>query len=594
MELFQIGCVGVAGSASNQTAPASSSPAPASSVSSTSIGFGGVATGSNALLNLTVTNSGNATLMISQETVTGAAFSLVGGNMSISVPPGQAHSFPIQFAPQTTGNATGSVVLMSNDRASPQTISLSGTGMQAQISYSPSPVNFGNVNVGGTASQIVTLTDTGNAPLNLNSVQVSGSPFSFAAFALPATITPGQSLGFRLQFAPTAGGNFLGTAAITSNSGNVSINLGGTGVAAPTITIPPASQTVMAGQSATFTVVATGTAPLSYQWMKNGAAISSASSASYATPPATASDNGAQFSVVVTNAAGSTPPAAASLTVNPAPVAPTITAQPASISVTAGKPAAFSVVAASATPLSYQWMKNGASISGANSASYATPPTTASDNGAQFSVVVTNAATSTLSAAASLTVISPGQLTPDSSTLNFGNVTFGGNSTLSITLVNTGSSNITVSAVNVSGSGFTTSGVATGLVLGPGQSAALSVTFAPTAPGSMTGSITLISDAANSSLSVTLSGIGIQPVPHAVTLNWASGSPLIAGYNVYRAEQSAGPYTQINSSLITIPQFTDSSVQSGHTYFYVVTAVDQSNRESANSNEVAVSIPAQQ
>src|SRR5207237_3547594 len=84
---------------------------------------------------------------------------------------------------------------------------------------------------------------------------------------------------------------------------------------APTITTQPASQTVSTGQSATFTVTATGTAPLSYQWQKNGTVISAATTASYTTPATTASDNGDQFTVVVSNAASSVTSNAAALTV---------------------------------------------------------------------------------------------------------------------------------------------------------------------------------------------------------------------------------------------------------------------------------------
>ncbi|MBA0084873.1 MAG: hypothetical protein HRJ53_07750, partial [Acidobacteria bacterium Pan2503] len=78
----------------------------------------------------------------------------------------------------------------------------------------------------------------------------------------------------------------------------------------------PANQTVTVGQTASFTVVATGTAPLSYQWQKNGTAISGATAASYTTPATTSSDNGAQFSVVVSNVAGNVTSNAATLTVN--------------------------------------------------------------------------------------------------------------------------------------------------------------------------------------------------------------------------------------------------------------------------------------
>src|SRR5205085_7661688 len=83
----------------------------------------------------------------------------------------------------------------------------------------------------------------------------------------------------------------------------------------PSIIAQPANQAVTAGQPATFTVVATGTAPLSYQWQKNGAAISGATSTSYTTPAATSSDNGAKFIVVVSNAVGSVTSNGATLTV---------------------------------------------------------------------------------------------------------------------------------------------------------------------------------------------------------------------------------------------------------------------------------------
>src|SRR2546430_3774397 len=88
----------------------------------------------------------------------------------------------------------------------------------------------------------------------------------------------------------------------------------------------PARRTV--GQTATFMVVATGTAPLSYQWQKNGTAISGAASASYTTNVTTSADNGVWLHVVVRNFVGSVTSSAATLTVNAAAVAPSITTQP--------------------------------------------------------------------------------------------------------------------------------------------------------------------------------------------------------------------------------------------------------------------------
>jgi phosphatidylinositol-3-phosphatase len=107
---------------------------------------------------------------------------------------------------------------------------------------------------------------------------------------------------------------------------------------------------------------------------------------------------------VVSNTAGSVTSSAATLTVNPAAVAPSITTQPVDKTVTTGQTASFTVTATGTAPLSYQWKKNGTAIAGATSSSYTTPPTTSSDSSAQFTVVVGNTAGSVTSNAATLTV----------------------------------------------------------------------------------------------------------------------------------------------------------------------------------------------
>ncbi|MGC1368103.1 MAG: immunoglobulin domain-containing protein, partial [Candidatus Acidiferrum sp.] len=173
-----------------------------------------------------------------------------------------------------------------------------------------------------------------------------------------------------------------------------------------TITAQPASQHVTAGQNAIFSVVASGTAPLSYQWQKNGTSISGAAAASYTTPATSTTDNGSTFQVMVSNPAGSVTSSAATLTVSPAVVAPTITSQPANESVVVGQTATFSVVATGTAPLSYQWQKNGANISGAGAANYVTAAATSADNGSNFQVVVSNSNGSITSSVATLKVTS--------------------------------------------------------------------------------------------------------------------------------------------------------------------------------------------
>lgn len=172
---------------------------------------------------------------------------------------------------------------------------------------------------------------------------------------------------------------------------------------APTITTQPANQTVAAGATATFSVAAAGTAPLSYQWKKGGTAITGATSASYTTPATVPGDNGSSFTVTVTNAAGSITSSAAVLTVTTQ--APAITTQPANQFVLAGATATFSVTATGTAPLSYQWKKNGVDITtGGTSATYTTPATVVGDSGSSFTVTVTNTAGSVTSSAATLTV----------------------------------------------------------------------------------------------------------------------------------------------------------------------------------------------
>ena len=445
---------------------------------------------------------------------------------------------------------------------------------------------------------------------------------------------------------------------------------------APSITTQPVNQTATAGLTATFSVTATGTSPLGYQWKKNGTAISGATSASYTTPANSASDGGSQFTVTVSNSAGTVTSNAATLTVN-APVsqltiwpgtavpavvdngpdgpvelgvsfksdtagtitgirfyksanntgthvghlwsssgallatvtfsnesasgwqqanfstpvaikantryvasysstvghwsvdwsyfansaynnpplhalknatgtpdgvwgtagtfpsssnasnywvdvafsssgssavAPSITTQPVNQSVNSGQSATFSVAANGTAPLSYQWRKNGTALSGATSASYTTPATTNSDNGEQFTVVVSNSAGSATSNAATLAVnsVSTYQLNASPTSLSFGNVNTGSSSTLSVTLTNSGDSSVTISGVTVSGAGFSDSGVSGGTVISAGQTATLNVSFAPSAAGSVSGSVSVASNATNSPAVISLTGSGVQ------------------------------------------------------------------------------------
>lgn len=274
----------------------------------------------------------------------------------------------------------------------------------------------------------------------------------------------------------------------------------------------------------------------------------------------------------------------------PGPVAPFITQQPVRQEVTAGQTATFSVIAAGSAALAYQWLQNGAIIPGAISSTFISPA--GLPDGTLFSVLVSNSAGSVTSSPAILSVsAAPGILTlSPNGGLNFGTVNVGTTSTLSVSLANTSLDYITLSNISISGPGFSGNGVPSGIILAPGQAATLNVIFNPAGTGPVTGSAVISSDASGSPITIALSGAGITP-PHSASLSWNANPAPVFGYNLYRATDQYGPYTKLNSALLTTTQFTDLSVVPGQTYLYWVTAVYSDTLESPFSTSVTAVIP---
>lgn len=273
-------------------------------------------------------------------------------------------------------------------------------------------------------------------------------------------------------------------------------------------------------------------------------------------------------------------------------VPPSITIEPSSQAVMAGKTVTFLVAASGHGQVNYQWLKNGTSIAGATSTSYTIPAVAISDSGSQFSVVVGDSGGDVTSTTAILTVDgAPGQLTASTTLLNYGSVTIGSSVVLPVTLINTGGSSVSISNVALSGPGLSASGVSSGLTLAAGGSATLNVGFIPSSVGTLNGSVSVMSSANNKTLSVSLVGSAVQPVSHAVTLNLTPNSSSVVGYNVYRALVSNGPYTKLNSPIVTSTTYIDTTVVASQTYFYVGTSVDAAGDETLYSNPVSATIP---
>jgi hypothetical protein len=274
-----------------------------------------------------------------------------------------------------------------------------------------------------------------------------------------------------------------------------------------------------------------------------------------------------------------------------AALAPSITVQPASLAVTAGQTATFAVIATGAAPLNYQWQKNGSDIAGAQSSSYVTAATLLADNGATYAVVVSNASGSVTSSSAVLTVnLTAGQLFASTSSLDFGPVMIGTGATQSLSVTNTSYSFVTISNVSVSGAAYNLTGVYAGLVLSPGETINIVVSFTAQVAGNVPGSIVISSGAGNSPATITLSGFGTEP-PHSVILSWDPSPSPVFGYYVYRTVNPFGPYVRLNPNPIATTQFTDTGILSGQSYIYVVTSVGPNTVESSFSDPVAAVIP---
>jgi hypothetical protein len=243
--------------------------------------------------------------------------------------------------------------------------------------------------------------------------------------------------------------------------------------------------------------------------------------------------------------------------------------------------------------MAYRWQKNGVVIAGATVSSYSTAVTGTSDNGSQFSVVVSNGLGSVTSVSAILTV-EPGTLilNASSGSVNFGSVDVSGSSVQSVMFTNAGTANVTISNVSASGAGFNASGLSSGMILAPGQPAALNVTFAPAAAGNASGSITVSSNASSGARIVTLVGTGsAASVTQSVSLSWSGSTSTVTGYNVYVSTISGSGYAKLTTSPVLTTAFVDSGLDTAQTRYYVVTSVNSSNEESAYSNEVAAIIP---
>ncbi|HKF06268.1 MAG TPA: choice-of-anchor D domain-containing protein, partial [Candidatus Sulfotelmatobacter sp.] len=131
------------------------------SISVLNVAFGSVQVGSRIIMPLAVTNTGKQAVTISQATVSGTGFSLVGPNLPVSLAPQQSVNLSVSFGPQTAGTAIGNLTISywaswggkNTLHSSSATFALSGTGYAAAFLTAPSSMNLGTVTVGSSQTQ---------------------------------------------------------------------------------------------------------------------------------------------------------------------------------------------------------------------------------------------------------------------------------------------------------------------------------------------------------------------------------------------------------------------------------------------------------
>ena len=338
-----------------------------------------------------------------------------------------------------------------------QTLHARAAGPTAgQLTVNPSTISFGVVLIGNTQKQSGTLTNSGGSNLTISQFTVSGSEFQVSGLSLPLTLAPGQGTTFNVTFTPATSGNasaMISVTATTSTSGNGNRR--------------KKSSATSSSQTATILVTGAGTGL--------GQLTATSTSISFGSVQIGSSQT---LSEALTNTGGS------NVTISQASVTGTgfsISGLSLPFTLGVGQSKAFNITFA--------------------------PQTAGGANGSI--AIASDASNPTLNASLSGSGITPGSLTLNHSSLSFGSVQTGSSQTLQETLTNSGGSSVSISNVTTIGSGFSVTGLNLPLTLVAGQSATLSVMFAPQAASSANGSLSIASNASNPTVTVSLSGTGV-------------------------------------------------------------------------------------
>jgi Abnormal spindle-like microcephaly-assoc'd, ASPM-SPD-2-Hydin len=577
-------------STSTSTSTSTNSSQVSFQITPATVSFGNVPVGQATSQKVTIANTSSSTLNITQVTASNPQFVVPTTATPLAVPSGQSGNLMISVNPSAAGNLNGTLTVQGNQGTSPVMVSLSAMGIesQPQIQVGTKSLDFGSVAVGEQGAASLTITNGGAANLIVSMLTVSGAGFSVNGITTPATIPAGQSVSLTLGFKPAAAGSQTGTIAIASNDPNTpstSVSLTGKGTAAAVgqIVISPASYnfgSVVDGQSksGSFTVTNAGTATVTIaQVTVNGvafkesglqgpAALSAGQSTSFIAQfvPATA---GTLSGAVSISYSGTSTPATASLSGTGVAATESISAAPSNVtfgnvnvganstqSITLTNTGNSSLTISNISVSGQDIQTTGVTtpmtlIAGQKTALGLTFSPRASEN-VSGNVTVTTAEGSTTSISVGGSGVQ-GALTMTPSSVNFGSVTVGSNGSQTIRLTNSGTAAVTISQVSVAGSAFADSGVSLPISLAAGQSNSFTVQYSPKSAGATSGSISIVSNAAQGTSTIALSGTGIASTQ---TLSLSASSLSFGSVNDGSSSSKSVTVTNTGNANVSISQ----------------------------------------
>jgi hypothetical protein len=228
--------------------------APALALTPSSLSFAPQAVGTTSLVQkVTLKNAGGAALHVTS--IMASRDFAQTNDCPGSVPPAGSCTLSVTFTPTATGIRTGAVTIADNAPGNPHKLPLAGTGGIPAVSLTPGSLTFTSQVVGTTSPpQPATLKNTGNGPLSITSIALSGD---FAQTnSCGSTVNAGASCTFNVTFTPTAAGTHTGAITITDDAAGSphAVSLTGTGVTGtgPAVTLRPASLNFVAQAVGTF------------------------------------------------------------------------------------------------------------------------------------------------------------------------------------------------------------------------------------------------------------------------------------------------------------------------------------------------------